>query len=301
MKLDRQFIAERPLARHCPELLPLRRETVDHLPEFARWGARLTPFLQARMPVFGCDAALAVTVVAPREGEAGAVLNAPGAFAVHWLIAVVPGPAPVLISLDGALVLRMVDRLFGGRGQTTARLADSLTPAAELLAGRLGATVADCLAQATGNDASAAVLRHGTALADLEPFPLAVRLAVLDCDLTEPGHAPASLRIALPLTALADLASRAPTEQTTPRGPADPRGEPFGNLPLTLSAVLVDMAVPIAAIAALTSGAMLPVAVSRRVPLRIGEHIVAAGTVGTQDDRVALQLTVPTQPSENPR
>jgi flagellar motor switch protein FliM len=36
---------------------------------------------------------------------------------------------------------------------------------------------------------------------------------------------------------------------------------------------------------------VLPVAVARQVPLRIGSRTLTRGTVGSQDDRVALQLT----------
>jgi flagellar motor switch protein FliM len=60
---------------------------------------------------------------------------------------------------------------------------------------------------------------------------------------------------------------------------------------LPLSATLVDMRVPLATAAALTPGMVLPVAVARAVPLAAGGSVIARGTVGHQDDRVALKLT----------
>jgi flagellar motor switch protein FliM len=36
---------------------------------------------------------------------------------------------------------------------------------------------------------------------------------------------------------------------------------------------------------------VLPVSVARHVPLRVGEATIAHGTVGTLDDRVAVQIT----------
>ena len=60
---------------------------------------------------------------------------------------------------------------------------------------------------------------------------------------------------------------------------------------LPVSAVLVDMSLPFAAVANLCVGQVLPVAVARAVPLRVGGHTIAHGTVGTVDDRVAIQIT----------
>jgi flagellar motor switch protein FliM len=48
--------------------------------------------------------------------------------------------------------------------------------------------------------------------------------------------------------------------------------------------------VPLAAISALEPGAVLPVAVARAVPLSIGGIEIARGTIGAQDDRVAVKL-----------
>jgi flagellar motor switch protein FliM len=51
------------------------------------------------------------------------------------------------------------------------------------------------------------------------------------------------------------------------------------------------MAVSLAAVSALEPGSVLPVAVARAVPLSIDGRIVARGTIGAQDDRIAVQLT----------
>jgi flagellar motor switch protein FliM len=88
---------------------------------------------------------------------------------------------------------------------------------------------------------------------------------------------------------------------TMPRPPADPTSEPFGDLPLGLSAVLVDMRIPFSVIANLKPGMILPVAVARQVPLRVGEATVAHGTVGTMDDRVAVQISQAFSHQRNPQ
>jgi flagellar motor switch protein FliM len=71
----------------------------------------------------------------------------------------------------------------------------------------------------------------------------------------------------------------------------NPADEPFGAVPLTISAVLVDMRIGFAALSNLQPGQILPVAVARSVPLKIGDKTVAHGTIGAMDDRVAVQIT----------
>ena len=51
------------------------------------------------------------------------------------------------------------------------------------------------------------------------------------------------------------------------------------------------MRIPFSVIAGLEVGQVLPVAVARQVPLRVGAATVAHGIVGAVDDRVAVQIT----------
>src|SRR5690606_5292202 len=76
-----------------------------------------------------------------------------------------------------------------------------------------------------------------------------------------------------------------------PRGEAGPLDTPFADITLTLGAVLTEMRVPLSRIAAFAPGQTIPIPVARAVPLRVGGAIVARGTVGELDDRVALQIT----------
>jgi flagellar motor switch protein FliM len=76
-----------------------------------------------------------------------------------------------------------------------------------------------------------------------------------------------------------------------PRVAADPMSDPYASLPITLTAVLVDMAIPFSKLASLRPGDVLPVAVARAVPLKAGERVIATGTIGEYEDRVAVQIS----------
>ena len=105
------------------------------------------------------------------------------------------------------------------------------------------------------------------------------------------------LRLTLTDQALAAVAG-GPDESQAPRraasdgkSPAEPASRAIEDIPLTVLATLVDMRIPLARLATLKPGMVLPVSVARSVPLSIAGTIVAHGTVGELDDRVALQIT----------
>ena len=100
------------------------------------------------------------------------------------------------------------------------------------------------------------------------------------------------MTIAVPTDALADLlADDGGPGARVPRQPASPLDQPFADLPLALSATLVDMQLPISRLAALMPGAVLPVAVARTVPLTLEGTVIARGTVGELDDQAAVQIS----------
>ena len=66
---------------------------------------------------------------------------------------------------------------------------------------------------------------------------------------------------------------------------------PYGDVPLTLSATLVDMTIGFRRLCALRPGDILPVAVARSVPLKADGKTIAHGTIGESDDRIAIQIT----------
>jgi flagellar motor switch protein FliM len=97
--------------------------------------------------------------------------------------------------------------------------------------------------------------------------------------------------MALPAAALAGWLGGAGRMRRKASGAADPAAAPFADVPLPLSATLVDMRLPLAVAATLAPGMVLPVAVARAVPLSAGGSVIARGSVGHQDDRIALKLT----------
>lgn len=301
MKPQREFIAERPLAEHCPELLKRGPAPEDLLQLLERMGQRFARRLSgAFAPLMGGEAPI-VSCTSPRETKIGSLNQSIAALAANSLLAIGGDKTPLLVSIEAEPVLRIVDRAFGGKGEAPAPMPKQFPPAAELMIARLELMLAEHLVAAVGSTSGRApdaempditAMRRDGSLISLSPFDENVPLAMLNLEVDDGGVLPWLMTVAMPFTTLARIFGYAEKERefrpfnfTT-----DPAQGPFSEVPITISAVLVDMRVPFPSIASLAPGVVLPVSVSRHVPLRVGERTIAHGTVGTMDDRVAVQI-----------
>lgn len=291
MKPERPLVAQRALARHDAALLRPAPSAAELLPALARAGERLArglrfalaPLLGGALPVVECAAPTELTARAlTQDGLTAYSLYAAGAQG-H----------PMLSLVEGETVLRLLDRAFGGPGEAPSPLPRELALSAELMVGRIEAVVAQQVAAALGPDAGdIRPLRRARSLADLAALPDATPLAELALVVREGARGAWTLRIAVPMAALADLAGVAPSRPAPPRrARANPFDTPFADMPLTVRALLVDVPLPLSALGALEIGQVLAVPVARSVPLRIAESVIGHGTIGAVDDRVAIQLT----------
>lgn len=298
MKPERAFIADRALAQHCPELL--RTGAAGHerggtgpgdlLPALGKAGAKLSRLLAvAFSPLIGGQD-LVVKAGDPRETCLAELGKDIAPLAANSLLGL--GAASLLVSFDAGAVLRMIDRAFGGAGKAPAPLPATFPASAGVVIRQLENIVAQAVATVTGTPRFDPMRRSGS-LVDLEPFAEATPLAVLTLTVTEAGHDPWPLSLVLPFAALEELVGSgagAKGRTAAPRQP-NPAEEPYADLPLTLSAVIVDMRLPMSALTQLEPGALLPVSVSRNVPLRAAGKTIAHGIIGSVDDRVAIQVT----------
>ena len=293
MNTEHSFVPERAAAQHCAELLRRGAEPADQIGGLAKLGTRVAPLLAGALARLIGGEAPSVTPLAPQEQSEGELNQQVGPLAANALYATgLPGVS-LLGSVAGAAVLRLVDRAYGGSGEHHGPLPEAFPLSAELLVKRLETALAECLGEALGN-AAVEPLKRSDRLAEFAPFPAGAKLAVLPIEVMEGTKAPWLLTLALPLSTLPKLlAALGDGPAAAPRrtGAADPAAAPFAALPLGLTATLVDMPVSLAVLATLEPGSVLPVAVSRAVPLSIGGRTIARCEVGAQDDRIALRLT----------
>ena len=295
MKPERNFVAERPLARHCPELLPAPVQADETPASLQAYGERLAEALAAGVAgLVGGEPK--VTCSAPRADTLQDIALLAPRLAAWSLFDIGRPGAPLLTCLDGAAVFQLVDRAFGGTGALPEMLPDSFPLSADLFIDRIDNMVAAAIGEAMGSGGTQAVWPIARQLdpARLDGIAAGEGLAVLDFRI-QTEHQPGwTLMLAVPQAARAILAGNEPMPSAASarkRHPANPANEPFGSMPLCVSAVLVDMAMGFSQLSGLRPGDILPVAVARKVPLRIGDQTIAHGVIGELDDRVAVRVT----------
>lgn len=289
MKPERFLSSAGLAANHADALFGQRAEDVDLLPEFGRLGERLARALAPALAAFGGGKApeVRVTAVERKSGaELAGELTRLGANALLGT-----GKLRLLVAIDGGALLAQLDRAFGGTGEIGNKLPAALPLSADLLAQRMEQAVAELMTQLVDLPQPFEVVERDGAYATLAPFRKGDALAVLSLEVIERGAKPMKLALAVKAEALAALLPPTETRKRAPERNSGPLDEPFGEIALTLEAVLTEMRIPLSRIATLEPGQTLAIPVARAVPLRIGGRVVARGTVGELEDRVALQIT----------
>lgn len=291
MKPERTLRAAAVAASHCEALFQRRAEPADLLPEFGRLAERLARQLGPALAGLG-DGKAAEVRVAQVERRSGADLAAAiGPLAANSLLAIGQSKCRLLLSIDGAALLAQLDRAFGGTGEIGGKLPAALPLSADLLAQRIEQAVTQLLGAAIDPAEAVTVIERDGAYTAVSPFGISDAVAVVTFELAEADAKPMTVRLAVRADQVAALLPSAEPRRRAPRREAGPLDTPFADITLTLEAVLTEMRVPLSRIAAFAPGQTIPIPVARAVPLRIGGAIVARGTVGELDDRVALQIT----------
>jgi flagellar motor switch protein FliM len=294
VKPERSFIADRTVAQHCSELLgPTTPAVSDLAPSLALLSGRLSFSIAAGLARLSGSEAPAVRAAAPRAVTPGELADEAPSLASYAVMGIGPERHRVLLSLAAAPVFRLVDRAFGGRGTVPNPLPAAFPLSAELFLQRLEQAVAAALQEALGGGALTVLpLSRATDFTQAAPFAPSETVFDLSISVEEPGCEPWVLSLAFPQATLAALFAGRERKLPTPAAPhaPDPMAEPFASLPITLTAVVVDMMVPFTKLAALRPGDVIPIALARSVPLKAGERTIAAGTIGDFEDRVAVQV-----------
>jgi len=276
-------------ASHADALFRQSAEDVDLLPEFGRLGERLARALGPALASFGGGKAPEVRVSGVERRSGAELANELERLGANALLGA--GKQRVLVSIDGSALLAQLDRAFGGTGEIGNKLPVALPLSADLLAQRIEQAVTELLAQLVDLPQPFETIERDGAYATLAPFRKGDALAVLSFEVIERGAKPMKLAVAVKAEALAALLPPTEARKRVPERKAGPLDEPFGEIALTLEAVLTEMRIPLSRIAMLEPGQTLAIPVARAIPLRIGGTVVARGTVGELENRVALQIT----------
>jgi flagellar motor switch protein FliM len=212
------------------------------------------------------------------------------------LFATAPGQPPIIVTIDGTTVMSLVDRSFGGAAGGIVNCPSEFPASARHMISRLETMVLGALQRALNATKAGAIqlVRRDPPTTVAPPFAPDHRVAELMLSIVEPGQRPWTIGVTLSCAALDQMFGHgkqgAPGAALTARS-GDPEGCPWGDISLPLTAVLVEMNLPLSAMSELRPDQLIPVTVPRTLPLLIGRRCVARGTVGAMNGQLALQLS----------
>lgn len=204
--------------------------------------------------------------------------------------------ARFLLSIDGRSIMRLVDRYFGGSGESDLPLLQEFPMSAELMIERLETMIVARMAEAMGAVEPAEIERekHEATIAHLAYLEHSDQIILSRMTVDEQGRDPWHVDFVFAGAALRILAP-ALTQRVTSRRPQrtnldDFVQSPLGQVALPIRAVMAETAVSMALIADLQPGQILPITLARQVGLRVGEQTIGQGNLGRQDDHMAVRI-----------
>ncbi|MBB4152339.1 flagellar motor switch protein FliM [Sphingomonas jinjuensis] len=204
--------------------------------------------------------------------------------------------AQALCVLDGRFVLEMLDLFFGGTGAAPAELPAEFSPAAEALAGRIGAVLATPLRAAweplTRIEFSPGRCESSAAMLpiDGDDAMIVTRFGIAAGD-----GSPVFLDILYPVVGLKPHGATL-TGKVLDKAEADPAWRTaltrsVMNVRFPVRSVLAEPVVPLSLLVNLKPGDVIPISIGGDVPVMVGRDRLGTGTVGTSNGFAAVRLT----------
>lgn len=205
---------------------------------------------------------------------------------------------PVLCVLDGKLLLALLDQFFGGSGDVPAPLPREFSPAADALAERLGAGLAQALETAweplghvgfsVGHCESNPALVGGI---DAEDVVIVTRFGIAQGDAK-----PVFVDVLYPVPALKPHATELTGKVVAKAAEPDAKWQTSltraaMTVRLPVRSVLAEPLVSLARLMDLKPGDVIPISFGDNVPVMVGGSLLGTGTVGTSNGRAAIRLS----------
>lgn len=291
--------AERRAALHCGELLSRAAEPVEPAQEVARLAQRFAQNASRELAEM-CDArGLKVEAIDTALVAADAAVSAIGVHTVNSFFAFGTERLGALLSVSTCEINAQFERLLGGDGRvdrTSVRLPRSAHP----FVARFEQRILGALREAAAREEFSLAASIGVA-SEIAPFAKGEQVWVLQFRVAPPLGTEWTMTLAVCRHTLSQLLDARVASPATGRaiGERELGQSALGMMELPTCAILVDAPIPLSRLAQLHPGSVIPVAINRSIPLLIEDAVIAHGTAGEIDDRIALEITHTSFPGRN--
>jgi flagellar motor switch/type III secretory pathway protein FliN len=267
----------------------------------AAWRRDLARLLEDDLSGLLSGDQLDVTISEPDRLTGADALRRIGQVAANSLLRVGASGETALVSFDFATAVALTDRSFGGDGRASGGVPDALPRSAGLLVEEAATMIAGAITRASfgdmpppaGTGTRGDVIVRSESAARLKPFALDAGVLLFTLDIANRQGCLWRATLAVAADRMARLlpgGGRRPRARA-PRAPASGLAAPFADMPLPLHVVLAEFDLSLARLQSLAPGDTIPLAMGRQVPLMVGDTVLAHGSVGTSEDRMAIRLT----------
>jgi flagellar motor switch/type III secretory pathway protein FliN len=295
------FTPARAAAQHCAELISRGPRPEERAAMVAAWRRDLARMLADDLSPLLSGDRLEVSVLEPENLSGAEALRRIGEVAANSLLRVGASGETALLSFDFATALALTDRSFGGEGRATGGIPDALPRSAALMVDEAAARIAAALTRVSYGDSpppaasrsEGQVIIRSESAARLKPFGLESACVLVPIVIANRQGCEWRASLAMGGERL-DRLLPGTGRRARPRkasGPATGMAAPFAGIPLPLCVVLAELDLSLARLGSLSPGDSIPIAMGRQVPLKVGETVIAHGSIGTAEDRMAIRLT----------
>lgn len=299
MKPHHDFTPERAAAQHCAELIAPKTDAAAKDEAAAQFAASICEALPQKLQA---QLGKGINVAAGEASTqtAAALMRSIGKPSASYAVTLPNSGQKILVTFDLIAASSLTDRLFGGDGKTTEKQdnengkqsGEGLPTSSFLALEKIVRAFAVSLSTAAADDPPQ--IAHASDASKLDVFARGAACTSWALEVSQSGFDNWTARIA----ALQETVEAQGTEAEQATAGRLPQtfaeaamSAPFAAAPLPLTAVLAETRLPLAKLASLKPGDLLPIAARREIPLQIGTDTLAHGKIGTLDDRVALQIT----------
>lgn len=306
MKMAHEFAPVRPAAQHCPELINRGPRPEERALLITAWRRDLARTLADDLSPLLSGDRLDVTITEPDMLTGAGALARIGAVAANSLLRCGSSGESALLSFDFATALALTDRSFGGDGKQTGTVPELLPRSAALMVEEAAAMIAQAITRVSfgdnpppaGTPMRAGVIIRSESAGRLKPFDHDAPCVMFTINIANRqgcewrvSLAVAAERMDRLLPGAGRTGSNERRARAAARTPASGMAAPFATVPLPLHVVLAEFDLSLTRLQALAPGDSIPLAMGRQVPLMVGEKVLAHGSIGTAEDRMAIRLT----------
>lgn len=301
MRMAHDFAPARAAAQHCAELISRGPRPEERAAMVAAWQRDLARALADDLSPLLSGDRLDVSILEPETLTGAEALNRVGEVAANSLLRVGASGETALLSFDFATALALTDRSFGGEGRVSGGIPEALPRSAALMVDEAAAMIAAALTRvsygdspppATSSGDSGVIIRSESA-ARLKAFAPDAPCVLVSIVIANRQGCEWRASLAMGADRLDRLlpgtGRRAHPRQA--HAPATGMAAPFAQMPLPLHVRLAEFSLSLARLQSLAPGDSIPLAMGRQVPLMVGETVIAHGSIGTAEDRMAIRLT----------